>query len=115
MLLFLCTETLRRYPFGPFLNRNCKEDYVIKETGFVIEKGTPVLIPIDGLHNDPEYYPDPEKFNPERFEDGQKQQLAQNCTYLPFGMGPRNCIGNFIFIIYATNSGRYASYRFLDK
>ncbi|KAJ8929787.1 hypothetical protein NQ314_017489 [Rhamnusium bicolor] len=88
------SETLRRYPFGPFLNRKCKEDYVIKETGLVIEKGTPILIPIDGIHNDPEYYPEPEKFDPDRFIDGNKQN-SQSCTYLPFGMGPRNCIGNF--------------------
>lgn len=95
-------ETLRRYPFGPFLNRNCREDYVIKETGLVIEKDTPVLIPIDGIHHDPEYYPDPDKFDPDRFADGKKQKLIQACVYLPFGSGPRNCIGTdfMIFVIY---------------
>lgn len=107
------TETLRRYPFGPFLNRKCREDYIIQETGLVIEKGTPVLIPIDGIHNDPEYYPEPEKFMPERFEDGSKQQLSQSCIYLPFGIGPRNCIGiqfHYIFQIwniFVTDSYRY--------
>ncbi|KAJ8979339.1 hypothetical protein NQ317_006975 [Molorchus minor] len=94
------SETLRRYPFGPFLNRKCKEDYVIKETGFLIEKGTPILIPIDGIHNDPEYYPEPEKFEPNRFIDGIKQN-SQSCTYLPFGMGPRNCIGDRFGLICA--------------
>lgn len=88
---------MRRYPFGPFLNRKCKEDYVIKETGLVIEKDTPILIPIDGIHNDPEYYPEPEKFDPERFIEGHKKN-SQACTYLPFGMGPRNCIGNFLLV-----------------
>ncbi|KAG5871669.1 hypothetical protein JTB14_032274 [Gonioctena quinquepunctata] len=88
------SETLRRYPFGPFLNRQCKEEYVIKETGLVVEKGTPILIPLDGLHFDPHYYPEPEKFDPERFADGKKQQYHQSCTYMPFGMGPRNCIGD---------------------
>ncbi|XP_018562133.1 cytochrome P450 6k1 isoform X1 [Anoplophora glabripennis] len=94
------SETLRRYPFGPFLNRKCKEDYVIKETGLVIEKDTPILIPIDGIHNDPEYYPEPEKFDPERFVDGHKK-YSQSCTYLPFGMGPRNCIGDRFGLICA--------------
>lgn len=75
------------------MNRNCREDYIIKETGLVLEKDIPVLIPIDGIHNDPEFHPEPEKFNPERFADGKKQQLAQSCMYMPFGMGPRNCIG----------------------
>ncbi|CAH2010411.1 unnamed protein product [Acanthoscelides obtectus] len=94
------SETLRRYPFGPFLNRECKEDYVIKETGLVIEKGTPILIPIDGIHNDPEYYSDPEKFDPERFSDGIKYK-SQSCQYLPFGSGPRNCIGDRFGLICA--------------
>ncbi|CAH1117985.1 unnamed protein product [Phaedon cochleariae] len=95
------SETLRRYPFGPFLNRKCKEDYVIKETGLLVEKGTPILIPIDGIHNDPEYYPEPEKFDPDRFVDGNKQHLSQSCVYLPFGMGPRNCIGDRFGLICA--------------
>ncbi|XP_030752443.1 cytochrome P450 6j1-like [Sitophilus oryzae] len=87
------SETLRRYPFGPFLNRNCKEDYVIEETGLKIEKGTAILIPIDGLHFDPVYFPEPDKFEPERFRDGTKT-LSNSCVYMPFGMGPRNCIGD---------------------
>lgn len=69
LLKFSIVETLRRYPFGPFLNRLCKEDYKIQQTGLIIEKGTPVLIPIDGIHNDPKYYPEPEKFDPERFDN----------------------------------------------
>lgn len=85
-------ETLRRYPFGPFLNRVCKEEYVIKETGLKLEKGTVVLIPLDGIHYDPTYYKDPDKFEPERFRDGYKN-LLNNCVYMPFGLGPRNCIG----------------------
>nr|AZR39452.1 cytochrome P450 [Agasicles hygrophila] len=88
------SETLRRYPFGPFLNRHCKEDYVIEQTGLKVDKGTPVLIPLDGLHHDPEYFPEPDIFNPERFADDKKQNLAQACVYMPFGMGPRNCIGD---------------------
>nr|XP_023022352.1 cytochrome P450 6k1-like isoform X2 [Leptinotarsa decemlineata] len=95
------SETLRRYPFGPFLNRKCKEEYVIKETGLVIEKGTPILVPLDGLHFDPEYYSEPEKFEPERFANGRKLQLSQSCVYMPFGMGPRNCIGDRFGLICA--------------
>lgn len=45
-----------------------------------------------GLHHDPEYFPEPEKFIPERFGDENKQSI-QPYTYLPFGDGPRNCIG----------------------
>ncbi|CAH0558020.1 unnamed protein product [Brassicogethes aeneus] len=85
-------ETLRKYPFGLFLNRVCNRDYTVKETGFVIEKGTPIIISIDGIHKDPEIYESPEEFRPERFENGNKS-FSQNCTFIPFGTGPRSCIG----------------------
>jgi cytochrome P450 family 6 len=58
----------------------------------VVEKGTQVYVSILGMHRDPEYYPDPEKFDPERFNDDNKKSRL-SFTYLPFGDGPRNCIG----------------------
>lgn len=86
------TETLRKYPFGPFLNRHCNEDYVIDETGLTIEKGISVIVPLYGMHHDPKYFPEPDKFDPERFNDENKISI-ESCSYLPFGDGPRNCIG----------------------
>lgn len=47
------------------------------------------------LH-DPKYYPDPETFNPERFSDDNKTNI-EPITYLPFGIGPRNCIGLYFY------------------
>lgn len=91
----LFSETLRKYPFGPFLNRHCDEDYLIEETGLIIEKGVSVVVPIWGLHHDPKYFPNPDKFDPERFNDENKQNIVP-CSYLPFGEGPRNCIGPLI-------------------
>jgi cytochrome P450 len=61
----------------------------------VVEKGTQILIPVMALQNDPKYYPDPEKFDPERFNEEEKKKRPP-CTYLPFGEGPRICIGRFI-------------------
>lgn len=49
-----------------------------------------VFISLLGLHNDPEYFPIPEIFDPDRFHDGGNFEEG---TYLPFGNGPRFCLG----------------------
>jgi cytochrome P450 family 6 len=86
--LFL--ETLRKYPPAAMLNRICVKEYHIPNTDTVIEEGTPVVISLLGLQRDPEYFSDPLKFDPERF--GTSNNITPY-TYLPFGDGPRNCIG----------------------
>jgi cytochrome P450 family 6 len=85
-------ETLRKYPVLPFLDRRNNADYPIAGSDLVLEKGTPIFISIWGLHFDPTYYPDPEKFDPMRFTEENVKSRPQ-FTYLPFGEGPRNCIG----------------------
>lgn len=62
-------EAMRKYPSAPMLNRECTKEYTIPDSnGQVIPKGTPILISSFGLHMDPENFPDPERFNPSRFE-----------------------------------------------
>ncbi|XP_063929830.1 cytochrome P450 6a8-like [Zophobas morio] len=85
-------ETLRKYPPLTTLNRRCTKDYTLRDTDVVIEEGTPVLISTLGLHTDPDFYPEPEKFDPERFSEENKKDRHQ-FVHLPFGDGPRNCIG----------------------
>jgi cytochrome P450 family 9 len=51
------------------------------------------MIPINAYHHDPNYFPEPEKFIPERFSEDNKGNIDPD-TYLPFGIGPRNCIGS---------------------
>lgn len=58
-----------------------------------LEKGDALWIPTYGIHLDPTYYPNPEKFDPERFNDENKHKI-DTYTYSPFGLGPRNCIGS---------------------
>ncbi|XP_055699992.1 cytochrome P450 6A1-like [Phlebotomus papatasi] len=85
-------ETLRKYPIVDFLVRRCGDDYAVPGTKHSIEKGTFVTIPVYGIHHDPEIYPDPQKFDPERFtEDNIK--IRRPFAWLPFGEGPKNCLG----------------------
>jgi hypothetical protein len=68
--------------------------YKIPDTDVVLEKGILTVIPVLALHHDPKYYPDPERFDPERFSEEEKAKRHQY-VYLPFGEGPRICIGKF--------------------
>ncbi|KAJ8957039.1 hypothetical protein NQ314_006616 [Rhamnusium bicolor] len=92
-ILEMCImETLRKYPAVPFLDRRCNEDYKIDGTDIVIEKGMSVFIPTLALHYDPQYFPEPDKYKPERFSDKNNYNV-DGLYYLPFGEGPRICIG----------------------
>ncbi|XP_047097787.1 cytochrome P450 6k1-like [Schistocerca piceifrons] len=86
------SETLRKYPPLPFLNRDCVEPYKIPDSDVVVDKGTAVVISLFGLHYDPEHFPDPERYDPERFSEEQKAE-RHPYVYLPFGDGPHICIG----------------------
>lgn len=61
----------------------------------VIERGSVVNMSVLGLHRDPKLFPDPDKFDPERFGPNPPHDVIP-FTYLPFGDGPRFCIGNIL-------------------
>ncbi|XP_057324865.1 cytochrome P450 6B1-like [Microplitis mediator] len=84
-------ETLRKYPPINFTMRVSSEKYTFSGTNLTIPKGVIIWIPIMGIQKDPKYYPNPELFDPERFENGKSKRPPM--SYLPFGDGPRNCIG----------------------
>lgn len=58
----------------------------------VVPKGTSILIPTIGIHRDPQYYPNPMLFDPERFNEKNRLTIDP-MTFMPFGLGPRSCIG----------------------
>jgi cytochrome P450 len=90
------TETLRKYPTLPFLDRISCSDYELPASNgtgkITLPAGTGVYIPVLALHYDPTYFPKPEKFDPDRFTEENKQSRPKY-TYMPFGEGPRMCIG----------------------
>ncbi|NXX22534.1 CP3AO protein, partial [Podargus strigoides] len=83
-------ESLRLFPPGGRIERVCKK--TVELNGVTIPKGMVVMIPAYALHRDPEYWPEPEEFRPERFSKDSKESI-EPYTFLPFGAGPRNCIG----------------------
>lgn len=86
------SETLRMYPPAVRTERRAAHDYKLPDSDLVLPKGTVVTIPVYSIHHDEEYWPEPEKFDPDRFlpENKQKQNPY---AWQPFGHGPRNCIG----------------------
>ncbi|XP_063387752.1 cytochrome P450 6B1-like [Cydia fagiglandana] len=85
-------ETLRMYPIIDKLKRCAQMDYEVPETDLTIKKGQIVIVPVHGIHFDEKYYPNPEVFNPERFSP-ENVAARHSCAYMPFGLGPRHCIG----------------------
>jgi len=84
------SETLRISPGFFRLDRKCTKDW--EHNGIRIKKGMHVVIPLWALHRDPEQYPEPETFDPERFLPGRKEKIDAY-VFNGFGQGPRSCIG----------------------
>jgi cytochrome P450 len=84
-------ESMRLYPPAWITDRVAVDDD--QYNGIDIPKGIAVVTYIYGAHHSPDYWPEPEKFIPERFSKENKKKQAP-FSYLPFGGGPRLCIGN---------------------
>uniref|UniRef100_A0A914DS23 Cytochrome P450 n=1 Tax=Acrobeloides nanus TaxID=290746 RepID=A0A914DS23_9BILA len=89
MYQIIC-ETLRMYPPAVRTNREADSELVIN--GIHIPKGCQIAVPIYLIHYDDKYYPNPQKFDPDRWLPEEKAK-RDPLTWLPFGYGPRNCLG----------------------
>ncbi|KAJ8039312.1 Cytochrome P450 4V2 [Holothuria leucospilota] len=83
-------ESHRIFPPVPFIGREIEEDISI--CGSEVPKGVSVFLAVYILHRDPHYFPNPEKFDPDRFLPANSEG-RHNCAFIPFSAGPRNCIG----------------------
>ena len=102
-------EAMRLYPPAWNVARQAIEDVEIG--GYTIEAGSLVFVPIFLVHRDPRWYAEPDVFRPERWTEEFEQNLPR-FAYLPFGGGPRICIGNNFAqmeatLLLATIAGRY--------
>jgi cytochrome P450 family 6 len=80
------------YPPAFVTARKALKDYQIPGSKHLIKKDCQVVIPLTGLHNDERYWKDPRKFDPDRF-NAEETSTRPSFAFLPFGEGPRNCIG----------------------
>ncbi|NP_001234049.1 cytochrome P450-type monooxygenase 97A29 [Solanum lycopersicum] len=87
-------ESLRLYPQPPVLIRRSIEEDVVG--GYPIKRGEDIFISVWNLHRCPNHWEEADRFNPERWPlDGPNpNETNQNFSYLPFGGGPRKCVGD---------------------
>ena len=84
------TESLRCYPPAWLISRMAVEDHRVN--GHLILRGTHVFVSPYLLHHDPRFFQEPTRFKPDRWE-AEASRFQQPFTFIPFGAGPRNCIG----------------------
>ncbi|XP_035894739.1 probable cytochrome P450 6a14 isoform X2 [Anopheles stephensi] len=85
-------ETLRMYPPVPQLIRVSTQPYSVEAANVTLDRDTMLMVPIYAIHHDATLYPDPERFDPDRFAPDAVHSRHTH-AFLPFGDGPRNCIG----------------------
>lgn len=93
------SESMRLYPPAWALQRTARNDFEIG--GYVIPKGSQVLMSQYVMHHDPRYFPEPERFDPERWTQPARDSRPQ-FSYFPFGGGVRRCIGDGFAMMEAT-------------
>ncbi|CAG2111481.1 unnamed protein product, partial [Medioppia subpectinata] len=86
------SESMRLHASPLRLRRYAAADYRLPGTNVTVRAGQEIQIPTYAMHHMDEYYPEPNRFLPERFMPENRSKLTPY-TYLPFGVGPRYCVG----------------------
>ncbi|XP_038215035.1 cytochrome P450 6B5-like [Zerene cesonia] len=81
-------ETLRLHPPYSVISRKCMKMYTFTKNEFLVDKGVTLTVPIEAIHKDENNFKEGIAFKPERFNT-----IEESSTFLPFGLGPRKCIG----------------------
>ncbi|KAI7861931.1 cytochrome P450 [Spinellus fusiger] len=89
-------ETLRKYPPLRMLSKHCKKDCILPG-GYSVKKDTVVGVHVYSLHHNPDIYPNPSHWNPDRWTPEEEQKRSR-FSWLPFSTGPRACVGMAIAI-----------------
>lgn len=100
-LNWVLQEGMRIFPSSGMLLRQCVRPYTIPGTNVTIDPGVKISIPLVALQNDPQYFDNPKEFRPERFAP-EEVANRHKFVYLPFGDGPRSCIGEYHSFIIRT-------------
>lgn len=97
--MYFILESNRIFPALFGLGKICTEKYEMdlgRGKMLVIEKDTTVFIPTYAINNDPMHWSDVEQFKPERFANNESVVAKNKGIFLPFGDGPRMCIGKYL-------------------
>jgi len=107
-------ESLRLSSLIPQYTKVCTLPTVIKlseSKSLDVEVGMTIMIPNYQFHHDKQYFPEPEAFKPERFDNGAYQELMRKGIFLPFSDGPRICMGESLKYKYMFMNFHLCPYR----
>ncbi|WBB58149.1 cytochrome P450 [Streptomyces sp. WMMC500] len=91
-------EAMRLYPPGPYGAREATED--VELGAYRVPAGTTIFYPFWAVHMNPDHWPDPEVFDPDRFTP-EASAGRHRFAYIPFGLGPRSCEGSTLAMVEA--------------
>ena len=94
---YLVQESLRKYSVVPIVSRRTIADMHIEDEGrnYFVPKGSSLFLHIQAVHHDPSLWPEPMKFDPQRFINKEPAPY----TFLAFIAGPRNCLGQYLALL----------------